>query len=167
MNEAPPPAHTPTRGERRAEAREKARVLRESQRKKERRTLWIVQGSIAVVVVAIIAVVALVLSPAGAWAYRRHSPFPFYLLAAFLLAVLSMGPHPSVMGTSIMTHSPYLGLMQLPGFDALRVLARFWMLALVCVSAAVALAYARLVLSGSRRTRAALAVVTMALLADG
>ena len=62
MNEAPPPAHTPTRGERRAEAREKARVLRESQRKKERRTLWIVQGSIAVVVVAIIAVVALVLT---------------------------------------------------------------------------------------------------------
>ncbi|MBU1251400.1 thioredoxin domain-containing protein [Chryseoglobus sp. 28M-23] len=62
MNEALPPAHTPTRGERRAEAREKARALRESQRKKERRTLWIVQGSIAVVVVAIIAVVALVLT---------------------------------------------------------------------------------------------------------
>lgn len=112
-------------------------------------------------------VVALVLSPAGAWAYRRHSPFPFYLLAAFLLAVLSMGPHPSVMGTSVMTHSPYLGLMQLPGFDGLRVPARFWMLALVCVSAAAALAYARLVPSESRRPRAALAVVTLALLADG
>ena len=112
-------------------------------------------------------VCALVLSPAGAWAYRRHAPFPFYLLATFLLAVLSMGPHPSLMGTSIMTHSPYLALMQLPGFDGLRVPARFWMLALVCVSAAAALAYARLVPRGSRRQTASLAIVTVALLADG
>lgn len=62
MNDALPPAHRPSRTERRAEARDKARALRETQRKKERRTFWIVQGSIAVVVLAIIAVVALVLT---------------------------------------------------------------------------------------------------------
>ena len=112
-------------------------------------------------------VVALVLSPAGAWAYRRHSPFGFYLLAAFVLGVLAMGPHPSVMGTSIMTHSPYLGLMKLPGFDGLRVPARFWMLALVCLSALVGVAYARLVPVESRRRDVVFALLSVGILSDG
>ena len=112
-------------------------------------------------------VVALVVSRAGAWAYRRHSAFAFYLLAAFLLAVLAMGPHPSVLGTSIMTHSPYLGLMQLPGFDGLRVPARFWMLALVCLSPAVAIGYARLVPATIRRGGLVLMVLAGGILLDG
>jgi len=62
MNDALPPTARSTRTERRAEAREKARALRESQRKKERRTLWIVQGGIAVAALAIVAVIVLVLT---------------------------------------------------------------------------------------------------------
>ncbi len=112
-------------------------------------------------------VVALVLSPAGAWAYRRHSPFAFYLLATFLLGVLAMGPHPTVMGTSIMTHSPYLGLMQLPGFDGLRVPARFWMLAVVCLSALLGISYARLVRPDLRRGGVVFGVVAVGILLDG
>lgn len=62
MEQALPPGRRSARNERRAEARDKARALRETQRKKERRTLWIIQGSIAFAALAIVAVVALVLT---------------------------------------------------------------------------------------------------------
>jgi len=47
---------------RRDEAREKARQLRDEHKKKERRTRWLLQGGIAVALVAIIAIVALVIT---------------------------------------------------------------------------------------------------------
>ena len=57
--------------------------------------------------------------------------------------------------------------MQLPGFDALRVPARFWMVAVGCVSIAAGLAFARVVPIGARWGRVALGVVSVAILADG
>lgn len=51
----------PSKNERRAEAREKARVFRQEQEKKERRTRLLLQGGVALAAVAIIAVIALVL----------------------------------------------------------------------------------------------------------
>lgn len=53
--------HRPTKNQRRAEAREKARQLREQHQKKERRTRWILQGGVALAALAIIAVIALVI----------------------------------------------------------------------------------------------------------
>ena len=86
-----------------------------------------------------------ILSRAGAWAYRRHSPFAFYLLAAFVLGVLALGPSPTVFDTYFMAYSPYRGLTFLPGFESLRVPARFWMLATVCLATLGGLAFDRLV----------------------
>lgn len=58
-----------TKNERREAARDKARVLREEQKKKDRRTKFILQGSIIVASLAIIAVIVLVIvnsvRPAG------------------------------------------------------------------------------------------------------
>ncbi len=58
-----------TKNERREAAREKARILREEQRKKERRTKFLLQGGIALASIAIVAVVGLVIwssvRPAG------------------------------------------------------------------------------------------------------
>jgi len=51
----------PSKNERRAEAREKARQLREEQQKKERRSRLLLQGGVALAAIAIIAVIALVL----------------------------------------------------------------------------------------------------------
>lgn len=51
----------PSKNKRRAEAREKARALRQEQEKKERRTRLLLQGGVALAAVAIIAVIALVL----------------------------------------------------------------------------------------------------------
>ena len=50
-----------TKNERREAAREKARIQRDEQKKKDRRTKWILQGSVGLALVAIVAVIALVL----------------------------------------------------------------------------------------------------------
>ena len=115
----------------------------------------------------LISLAAVLLSPLGVTAWRRRSPMAFYLLAAVMLGLCAMGPYPAIAGTSFMADSPYLLLLKLPGFDALRAPARFWMLVLVCMSALVALAYARLVPPGRKRGAAALAVLAAGMLADG
>jgi len=106
-------------------------------------------------------------SPVGVEAYCRRSPLAFYLFAGFVLTLLALGPYPSVAGTTIMNYSPYLGLMQVPGFDGLRVPARFWMLVLVCLSAAVAIAYARVVRADGHGRGAICSIVTLFILLDG
>jgi hypothetical protein len=68
-----------------------------------------------------------------------------------------------------MTHralyqAPYGQLMRLPGFDGLRVPARFWMMALACLSAVAALAINRV---GDRRRRLVTAIAVAGLLLDG
>ncbi|WP_111719138.1 thioredoxin domain-containing protein [Homoserinimonas sp. OAct 916] len=59
----------PTKNERREAAREKARELREAQKKRERRNKILVQGGVVIGIIAIVAVVALILvntlKPAG------------------------------------------------------------------------------------------------------
>jgi protein-disulfide isomerase len=54
-------AERQSKNERRDAAREKARLLREDKRKKDRRTRWIIQGSVIGSTLAIVAVVALVI----------------------------------------------------------------------------------------------------------
>ena len=117
--------------------------------------------------VALATAAAVLLSRTCIAAWRRRSRFAFYLLAAAALGLCAMGPHPEVGGTPVMAYSPYLGLLQIPGFEALRVPARFWMLVLVCLSALVALSYARLAPSDRRRRGALLAILSAGLLADG
>jgi F5/8 type C domain len=99
---------------------------------------------------------------ARAWSSR--SPLLFYLAAAALMWLLSLGPYPAVFGKRPPLVGPYAPLMYLPGFDEMRVPARLWMLAIVCLSAAASLIVAR-VPRRHRRTVAALCVFGM--LADG
>jgi protein-disulfide isomerase len=56
-----PPEHRPTKNEKRQEAREKARALREKQSKKSKRNKVLVQGSLAVGVLAGIAIVTVLI----------------------------------------------------------------------------------------------------------
>ena len=107
------------------------------------------------------------LSPFVSTAYRRHSTFAFYGVAAFLLFVLALGPEPKLLGRDFMSHSLYGALMGLPGYDGLRVPARFWMLATICIAVLAGLAFARLVPLTRRYRPALLVVVTLGILADG
>lgn len=54
-------ANGPSKKDRREQAREHARIMREEAQKKARRRKWIIQGSVGVVIIAVLAVVALVI----------------------------------------------------------------------------------------------------------
>jgi hypothetical protein len=65
-----------------------------------------------------------------------------------------------------MYRGPYVFLMLLPGFDALRVPARFWMLAVMCLSVASALFFDRLTARLDRKRVAIAAIVALGVMAD-
>src|SRR5262249_39851166 len=82
---------------------------------------------------------------------RSPSPFAFYAGALAVSWLLSLGPRPTFFGRTFLDPGPYAWLLALPGFDSLRVPARFWMIAILCLSTGAALGFAMLV--RSRRLR--------------
>jgi protein-disulfide isomerase len=62
MSDSEAPRARRSRSDRRLEAREKARQLRAEHQKKERRNRWLLQGGIAVAALAIIAIIAIVIT---------------------------------------------------------------------------------------------------------
>jgi hypothetical protein len=106
------------------------------------------------------------LHPAVRTAWRRRSPLVFYALAALAMWVFSLGPAPTLMGKPFIYKAPYAWLMTLPGVDGVRVPARFWMLAALCLAVAAGLAL-RHVMSRWPRLAAALpALAGIGLLSD-
>ena len=89
----------------------------------------------------------------------RHSPFVFYLGAALLMWALACGPGD--------WWRPYTVLTWLPGFDALRVPARFAMLGSLCASVAGGLAFARVSMRAPRARIVIASVVVAGLCVDG
>jgi hypothetical protein len=121
--------------------------------------------------VAVFAALAvLVQTPAFARAWRTHSVPAFYLISMLLMYVLALGPSPTLFGRPLLYQPPYAWLMRLPGFDVMRVPARFAMMAVLCQSMLVAIVLARwLEKARARATVQVLAVacVCAMLLADG
>jgi hypothetical protein len=110
---------------------------------------------------------AALLHPAVRTAWRRRSPLAFYLLAAVAMWLFALGPAPTLLDKPALYKAPYAWLMMVPGVDGVRVPARFWMLALLCLSVAAALAV-RLLAQRWPRTAAALpAIVIAGVLIDG
>jgi len=97
-------------------------------------------------------------------AFRRRSPLAFYLIATFAMWVFALGPDPTVMDQRALYQAPYDWLMRVPGFDGLRVPARFWMMALVCLSIVSGLAVHRL---QGRTRRIVVSLACAGLLLDG
>ena len=118
-----------------------------------------------------IAVLGAVVWLAGSARWRRawheRSVPMFYVAAAVVLLLLSLGPAPTFFGWQVLYEPPYAWLMRLPGFDVLRVPARFGMLVMLCEAILVALAFARWAPSGARRRFVLAAVVGVGVLADG
>jgi hypothetical protein len=109
-------------------------------------------------------VIALVTSASFRRAWSTRSAFAFYAVAAGVMYFFALGPEPHWGATQILYKPPYAWLMYLPGFDSVRVPARFGLLMMLCLSAAAALAYARIFTTPSR-ARAAL--ISLAVLAEG
>jgi len=89
----------------------------------------------------------------------------FYTCAAILMWALSLGPEPRLLGVPIGIPGPYAALTSLPGFDGMRVPARLWMVAVICLSACAAIAVAAV--ASPRAQRWIAAAATIALLLDG
>jgi hypothetical protein len=124
-----------------------------------------IAGAERPLVLAILAGLALMASfPRVRAMVARRSPLGFYLAGAVAMWTLALGPEPSIMGRPMLREAPYGWLMHLPGFDGLRVPARFWMMALVCLSAVAGLAVHRF---QGRARRFAIAAVVAVLLLDG
>lgn len=110
----------------------------------------------------------LITSPSIVAAYRRRSAFAFYVVAAGMMWLLSLGPLPTLWGFPVIYQPPYAWLLELPGFDALRVPARFAMLTILCLSAAAALAFGRVAPGMTRAKRLVLTgAIVIGIAADG
>ena len=110
---------------------------------------------------------AIAVDPRMMRAASARSPLMFYVAATAAMYLLSFGPVPTFLGAPFAYRAPYSWLMLVPGFDALRVPARFAMLAILCLSAAAAMAFARLTSPLGRTARAVAAVcVLVAVLAE-
>lgn len=97
--------------------------------------------------------------------WRQRSPFAFYVVAAVVLFVCSLGPRPTFLGEQVLYEPPYAWLMRLPLFgDTIRVPARFGMLAMLALSVAAALAFNRLAIP--RWRMAAFLAVAAGILGD-
>lgn len=111
----------------------------------------------------IFGLIALARSGMARRAWRERSPLAFYVLAAALMFLLAMGPEPLAWGRDLLYRPPYWWLMQLPGFDSVRVPARFGQLMVVVLTQACGLAIARLV----RQGHAAVWVLGLLIVAEG
>jgi hypothetical protein len=97
-------------------------------------------------------------------AWRRQAAFPFYAVATVILWIFAFGPSPTFFGQRVLYKAPFSWLLWLPGFDgAVRVPARFAMLAALCLAVAAALGMNRLLRPYSNRVRG-LACTALAIL---
>ena len=83
-------------------------------------------------------VTALALTLAGLWLVRRDRRFVFYAGAALLMTAFAAGPARTPWSIDVLWH-PYSVIAWLPGFSGLRVPARFYMLAVLCLAVAAGL----------------------------
>jgi len=108
-----------------------------------------------------------VLHPSVRTAWRRRSALTFYALGAVTMWLFSLGPAPTLLDRKVIYKAPYAWLMLLPGVDGIRVPARFWMLAVLCLSVAAALAIRQLTARWPRAARALPAIACLGVLIDG
>jgi hypothetical protein len=119
----------------------------------------VISKPLSIGVLLFAAAVALVPRFRAAW--RRRSPLMFYVFATGLMYLLCFGPQPHFLGVPFMYRGPYSLLMALPGYDAIRVPARFAMLAALCLSVVAAMTVARLTRHRGPLVRYALALVVI------
>ena len=109
---------------------------------------------------------ALVLSPGVRAMARQSRLMGFYLLAAVVTWTLALGPMTTYMGDPGIP-GPYQLLMSLPGVNSLRVPARFWMMAALCLAVLAGLVVAEFLRGRSRRVASiAVVVIGLAVLSD-
>lgn len=116
-------------------------------------------------VAVVAAVAATLLSARVRRAWRRRDPIVFHVVAIVVLWFVALGPVPewSASRFRALTYGPYFFLMQLPGFSSIRVPARAWLPATLCLAMLAAYGAARI----PPRRRHLIAVVALVIVAEG
>jgi hypothetical protein len=127
---------------------------------------YLFPGLTPVVVVAAALVIVIVRTRSRRSAGALTNTFLFYVAAALFMAALTLGPAPADVGVSRWL-KPYEWLVHVPGFNGVRVPARYGMLMALCLAVACGLGL-ELTLRAVRLPRAFVtAVVALGLLLDG
>jgi hypothetical protein len=121
-------------------------------------------GATVLAVMAVV-VIAAVLRPPRLGTIATRSPLAFYAAAAVLLAIFAFGPGDPTSPWRFAR--PYFWLTLLPGFEGLRVPARFAMLSTLCTAIVVGLLVAETIKTSKRWSRAIAALMIVGLLVDG
>ncbi len=114
-----------------------------------------------------VTILLLVLAGTLAATHHERSELLFFVLGALLMWAMCLGPQPTWMNEPFLPWGPYAWLMAAPGADGVRVPARFWMLAVLCLAAAGAVAFRSLVMRWPRALPVILPIVCAGILADG
>jgi hypothetical protein len=119
------------------------------------------------------AIVALVLIAVAARVRRKLSASPsrsgtviFYLVGAIVMWLFTLGPEPQWSGVrSTLKYGPYWLLLHLPGAQSIRVPARAWLPATLCL--AVVAGFGAAYLASNERTKRVLGVLALIIIAEG
>jgi hypothetical protein len=120
---------------------------------------------VTVVLLAAIAIVFLLIRRESARGAGERSPILFYALTTILMGALALGPGGE--GNDASPLRPFSWLLWLPGFDGIRVSARFAMLGTLCLAATAGLGIARLSAVAGRGRMAVGVLAIAGLVADG
>jgi len=117
-------------------------------------------------VAVLLAVVAFALHPSIRAGWGRRSALAFYTLASVAMWLFSLGPAPTLMNKPLLYKAPYAWLMLVPGVEGVRVPARFWVLATLCLAVACALALGYIVERWPALRRPIVGIVAVLLLVE-
>jgi hypothetical protein len=87
-------------------------------------------------------------------------------VVAAVTALLSLGPEAQAAGFRFWYRAPYAWLMAVPGWDGIRVPARFWMVTMLCLAVLLAFAVSRLAARWPARRTAIVASALAIIVAD-
>ena len=99
-------------------------------------------------------------------AWSGRSVAVFYAVAMVTAYLIALGPEPRLLGRPLLYEPPYAWLMRLPGFDVMRVPARFAMVGVLCQSMLLAFGVTW-VIAHARRASAVVLLIGAGLLGDG
>jgi len=129
-------------------------------------TLRVSDADRAILVAAAAAVLLLATSRRFRSALARRDPRVFYTASIGFFALSAYGPVVRVGRMVVFERGPYWWLMQLPGFDGLRVPFRIWMLGVLCLSVSAGYAFASFRFRSASTRVLVSALVCLAVLVD-
>jgi hypothetical protein len=119
-----------------------------------------------ITVAALLVLAGVLLAKRFRAAVARRDDVVFYCAAAIVMWLFALGPEPTWAGVKALAHGPYWLLLQIPGAQSIRVPARAWLPATLCLAVCAASGISRLL--GDVLTRRWLILpVALIILAEG